>query len=315
MTAHARARPFAVVGAWILAGLALASDATADMTKDQCIDADTQAQMLRRDGKLAASLAQLQRCGSPSCPEMIREDCTRRIDEVQRAQPTIIFSAKDGAGHDLVDVKVTVDGQPLTNRLEGKAFTVDPGARSFTFTVADQAPVTQSLVITEGEKDRHERIIIGVALPAPAPAPTPTAAPETTGTALPSAPPPDQTSGGGMGTRKIVGLVLAGTGVAGVAVGSVFGLLTISAVNQQNTDCASMTSCSSPKSALSDHSSAQTDGTVSDVAFIAGGALLAVGAVLFFLPTGASDSTPATGLLVAPSVGPGGGGLLLRGGF
>jgi hypothetical protein len=307
MTACTRARRF-VACASFLAAAAVVPDAAADMTKDQCIDANTQAQMLRRDGKLAASLAQLQRCGSPSCPDIIRDDCTRRIDEVQRAQPSVIFSAKDGEGRDLVDVKVTVDGQPLADRLEGKGLIVDPGARSFTFTVAGQPPVTQSFVITEGDKDRHERIVIGTAAPATTPAPA------TTATPAPSTP-PDQTTGGGMGTRKILGLVLAATGVAGVAAGSVFGLLTISAVNQQNTDCASMTSCSSPKSALSDHSSAQTDGTVSDVAFIAGGALLAVGAVLFFLPTAASDSTPATGVFIAPSVGPGGGGLLLRGGF
>jgi hypothetical protein len=57
-----------------------------------------------------------------------------------------------------------------------------------------------------------------------------------------------------------------------------------------------------------------TDGTISTVAFIAGGALLVGGAVLFFTAHPSSQQ-PATGVLFTPSVGPGGGGVLLTGAF
>jgi hypothetical protein len=52
---------------------------------------------------------------------------------------------------------------------------------------------------------------------------------------------------------------------------------------------------------------------VSEIAFIAGGALLATGGVLFL--TGPKESHTATGIQVAPSVGPRSAGLVVAGGF
>jgi len=309
-----RTRP--PVGAPLALAVALAlvlapAAATADMTKDQCIEANTQAQTLRRDGKLGAARAQLQKCGDPSCAAMVRDDCSRRIDEIERAQPTIIFDAKDGAGRDLAAVRVTVDGQPLAGALDGTALRVDPGPHAFTFTVADQPPVTSTFVLKEGEKERRERIMVG----APATAPIPSA--QTPGSATASLPstPPESTAGGGMGGARVVGLVVGGVGVAGIAVGSVFGLLTASAASQQKTDCVSPTSCAHYAQGASDHSTAQTDGTISTVGFIAGGALLAGGAVLFLLSGHSPEPSTAATLVVTPSVGPGAGGLSLTGGF
>jgi hypothetical protein len=296
-----------------LAIVAVASQASAaGVTKDQCIDANTQAQSSRRDGKFDAARTQLRTCADPACPAIIRDDCTRRLDDLEKAQPTIIFDAKDGSGHDLVAVTVTVDGQPFATKLEGRGMRVDAGAHTFVFTVPGQPDVQKSYVIKEGEKDRQERVIIGAAaapvpVPAPAPAPAPAALPST---------PPDQSSEGGMGTRKKIGIAIGGAGVVGLAVGGVFGFLTISAAGKQKTDCASPINCANYPQASSDHSTAQTDGMISNVAFIAGGALLAAGAVLFFLPNpSTTEAPPAARLVVTPSVSPGGGGLFVLGSF
>jgi hypothetical protein len=118
-----------------------------------------------------------------------------------------------------------------------------------------------------------------------------------------------------MGTQKVLGLTTAGVGVAGIAVGSVFGLLAMSAFNQQKTDCAMSTSCNNPGAAQTDHSTMNTDGAISTAGFIAGGALLVTGAVLFF--TGHSDapSAPQAGWAVAPLVGREGCGLAVGGTF
>jgi hypothetical protein len=99
-------------------------------------------------------------------------------------------------------------------------------------------------------------------------------------------------------------------------VGSVFGLQTYSEVNKQKSECPPAT-CTVTGNAqgLKDHSTAVTDGTISMVAFIAGGALVVGGAVLFFA-TGHSPTAPATtGLVLWPAVGPGGGSLSIRGEF
>src|SRR5208283_503062 len=98
---------------------------------------------------------------------------------------------------------------------------------------------------------------------------------------------------------KILGLTTGAVGVAGLAVGGIFGALTLTAVNQQKTDCSSASACSNRAQALSDHSTVSTDSTVSDVGFIAGGALLAIGAVLFFTAPSSSPAT-TTGLVIMP---------------
>jgi hypothetical protein len=86
--------------------------ARADTTKAQCIEANTKGQDLRRDGKLSMARDQFRVCADPSCPTIVRVDCTKRLDELEGAQPTIIFDARDGSGHDLSAVAVTVDDRP-----------------------------------------------------------------------------------------------------------------------------------------------------------------------------------------------------------
>jgi hypothetical protein len=295
--------------------------ALADVTKDQCIDANGKGQELRREGKLSAAREQLRLCANPTCPAMVRDDCTKRLDDLERAQPTIAFEVK-ASGADVSAVKVTMDGKPLAERLDGTALPVDIGEHVFTFEVPGQPPVTRTLVLTEGEKGRRERITItGPPAPAPVPqaAPAPAPSPETNAPAGPA--PVSSAAGpaptGGMGTQRILGLVAGGVGVAGVGVGSVFGLMTLSQKSQQQSACASSTSCTSSghAQALSDHSSGMTDGAIATAGFIAGGVLLVGGALLFFTAGHPSDSPSAAGLLVVPSVGPGGGGALLTGAF
>src|ERR1700722_1012343 len=161
--------------------LALASaPALADVTKEQCIDANGRGQELRREGKLMAAREQLRACANPACPAMVRDDCTKRLDDLEKAQPTIAFEVKDASGADVSVVKVSVDGKPLAEQLDGTALPVDMGKHAFTFEVAGQPSVTRILVLTEGEKGRRERIAMGaatastpasVASPAPSPAP------------------------------------------------------------------------------------------------------------------------------------------------
>ena len=273
--------------------------AMADPTKAQCATANASGQDLRRDGKLAEAREQLRMCSDPKCPAVVRVDCAKRLDELEAAQPTIVFDAKDGAGADITVVKVSVDNRPLAEKLDGSALPIEPGEHTLTFEVAGQSPVTQHIVVKEGEKGRHEKIVIG----APPPSPAPVAPPPS---------PPEE----GLGTQRILGIVGGGVGVAGIAVGSVFGLLTASAISKQKSDCASSTSCNNPTQAASDHSTWTTDGTISTIAFIAGGALLVGGAVVFLTAGHARTEQPAaTGLMLVPSAGPGGGGMLLKGEF
>jgi hypothetical protein len=269
------------------ASLALAdAPLRADVTKSQCVDANSNGQSLRIDGKLEAARHELQLCSDASCPAIVRNDCAQRMDDLERAQPTIVFDVKDANGGDLSAVKVTIDGHALTDKLDGTALRVDPGEHAFTFGVIGQPAIVRTFIVKEGEKRRRERIVFSgtpdaatglVPIP-PLPPALPTQAPDT-------APAKSEAASAShrWGTQRVVGLTAGGLGVAGIAVGSVFGLLTFSAVSAQKAACpASGAACADRASAASDHSSGATDGAVSTVAFIAGGALIVAGVALFF---------------------------------
>jgi hypothetical protein len=291
------------------ATLLLATGASAETpkeTKARCIDANTQSQSFRRSGNFSGARAQLRICIDARCPKIVRNDCAQRLDELDRAQPTVVFDAKDPAGADLSAVKVTLDGNPWTERLDGTALPIDAGEHSFTFEVPGQPPVNRRLVLEEGEKGRREHIVIGVPKPLP-----PRVVP-----APPVSPPPPEPVRGGSGIGKPIGLVVGGLGAAGIAAGAVFGLMTKAAIDRQKQECPS-DGCDARPQALVDHDHALQYGLFSEIGFVGGGVLLAGGAALFFLsrPGATVSATPTTGLVVVPAMGPTGGSVTIRGLF
>jgi hypothetical protein len=91
----------------------------------------------------------------------VRSECAKHLQEVNAAIPTIVFEAKDPAGNDLVDVKVSVDGKLLVERLDGTAIPLDPGPHKFTFASPSFGSVDKQLVLREGQKDRREQVAFG----------------------------------------------------------------------------------------------------------------------------------------------------------
>jgi len=261
------------------------TSALADMTKAQCIEANTNGQELRREGKMSAAREQLRQCADASCPSIVRDDCTKRLDDLERAQPTIIFEAKDGAGNDLGAVKVTVDGLPLADRLAGTPLAVDPGEHTFTFETAGQPTSQKKLVLREGEKDRRERITLGAAG-------TPAGSPQGAG-AQPYTPPAETASG--LGTQKVLAIVAGGAGVVGVGLGTAFGLIAISKKSDAQSACPDL--CST-QDGVNKWSDAKSAANVSTVAFVVGGVALAGAATLWFTakPQASSGATAQIGI-------------------
>ena len=316
----------------ITMAMASASLAYADITKDQCVDANAKGQDLRRDGKLAQAREQLRRCSDAACPAIVRSDCTKRLDDLESAQPSIVFDVKDPSGADVFDVKVSMDGQPLADRLDGKPIDVDPGPHTFTFESAGKPPVTGKLLIKEGEARRHTRVIVGggeAPPPAPtappqvapavptatapttvAPPPPPLAPPPPTAPTQP-APPPAAAGPGALSGLQVLGVVVGGAGVVGVGLGAYLGLSAQSAWSKAKSDCGGDPSnCFDVSAADSDHDTAVSNGTLATVSFVTGGVLLVTGVVLLATGGGhAAPASPTAGLTWIPTFGPGGAGV------
>jgi hypothetical protein len=243
----------------------------ADPTTADCLTASETSLVLRNQHKLREARAQLLVCSATSCPADIRDECIRRVEMVNASMPTVVFEAKDATGNDLSAVRVTMDGQPLVDRLEGTALSIDPGEHVFIFETTGQPLVQKQMVVREGEKGRRERIsfptIPDILIPKPLP-PHP----------FPNAPE--------FGTQRILALASAGIGVVGLGLGIGFGINAISKHDDANKVCP--TQCVDQKG-VDMWNQAVSAGNISTVGFIVGVAGLAGGAILWF------TAKPATG--------------------
>jgi hypothetical protein len=147
------------------------------------------------------------------------------------------------------------------------------------------------------------------ATPPPPPPPTPTApapAPPTPTALAPATPPPTPPSS----PWRTTGLVVAASGVAGLAASAVLAVVAKGKNDDANSLC-NGAACSSPQGVMLAHD-AGTFATASTVVFVAGAVLVAGGVVLYL---GAPRSPPSAAWAVAPLVGRDGGGVSLRAGF
>jgi hypothetical protein len=296
-------RSFGALAACVL--LSPSAALAAGPTKEACVAANEAAQDLRQAGKLREARQKLLVCVSDACPGPVREDCVQRLNDVNTAMPTIVFEVKDPSGNDVSAARVSMDGQPLVDRVTGGAVSIDPGEHRFAFDDANGVShAEQTVVVREGDHDRRIRAVLRAAgtETSTSAVSTPT---EGSQPGTPAPIPAGSTNVGG--TQRLIGLVVGGTGVAGLVVGSIFGL-----VSKSTYDHAFGTECRSPPTGCStqgaaDGQTAHTQAMVSTVGFIAGGVLLAGGAVLYFTaPSGDS-------VAVAPAIGSDGAGLALRG--
>jgi serine/threonine-protein kinase len=99
------------------------------------------------------------------------------------------------------------------------------------------------------------------------------------------------------GTQRAAGLVTIGVGVAGVAVGTIAGLQSMSKKSDGDKNCVGDI-CNAQ--GVSDRDDALTAGNVSTIAFVVGGAAIA-GGVLLYLLAPKTRSGAATGLGLTPT--------------
>ncbi|MDP9001049.1 MAG: hypothetical protein M3O46_13150, partial [Myxococcota bacterium] len=195
--------------------------------KTTCLDAAARGQTLRDSHKLIEARESFRLCAQRQCPSVVQQDCAGWLDAVERSLATVVVTAKDTAGVDLVDVIVRLDGQPFVTRLDGSAVPVNPGRHTFHFQLADGTNLDQPMVVKEGEKNQS----VAVVLKRPIAQPSSTVA--TTPGSTPTFGPNDHEASGAF-PSKTVGWVLAGVGVVGMGIGTAFGLIAIGDKNSAN---------------------------------------------------------------------------------
>jgi hypothetical protein len=260
--------PAASVAAIVLGSNAPALAQSRKATLEACASASEAAQSLRADRKLALAREKLLVCTRAECPGPVKRDCDALLTQVDAAIPTLVLGARDAQGHDLVDVRVSLDGAPIQASLDGKPLAVDPGVHVLRFERAAGAAVEQSIVARESEKDR----LIAVQFAGDAP------------TRTPPAPPAD---GSEPRATPWAGYVLAGVSLVG------FGVFTY-------LDASGQSDFNGCKSSPCDVSALETKRIVTWS--VLGVATVAAGAAIWLLATGGSRarSSAAAALVLGP---------------
>ena len=268
--------------------LCVASTTLAETTPapaSDCVQSFENAQRQRKEGKLKASVESLIACSQPNCPAFISKECTSIYSEVQSSLPSITVRATDGQGQLLTEVDVFVDGELLTKKLDGRAVPIDPGVHEVRFETAGKAPISQKVLVAEGEKNK----LVSVEYPAPKPTtPEPTAASPTAPIAPVATPQPVEKSG-----PPIAAYVVGGLGIAAVGAGVILRVVADGEYDDLKGSC-------SPNCTSDDTDPVDMKYNLSIASFAVGGAAIATSAVLFILHAGSEKSAPTAGLSVGP---------------
>ena len=238
----------------------------------ECANAADQAQSLRDEGKYRRAREQMLVCARDACPGPIKSDCGKWLGEVDRDAPTVVFGARDSKGTDVFDVKVSMDGTILSEKLDGKPVLADSGEHTFKFEAKDGSVKEERVLLRAAEK---ARLITAMFSPTSA-----NASANVRGA-------PEADKGESKNNGWIVPVAVAGgVGVVSLAVFAGLGLSGESKVDD-------LQKCK-PSCAQNDVDSARHQLIVADVFLGVGVVALGVGAYLFFTrPKGESASKHA----------------------
>ncbi len=179
-------------------------------------------------------------------------------------------------------IEVSRDGAPTSPASWGVPIPVDVGTHTVQATALGRKGFSTSIAINhDGD---HDEVVV-LKLPAQA-AGTASSAPSPAGaTASPDA---------AGGSQRTIGFVVGGIGVVGLAVGAVTGLIALGKNNDSKQACPNDGACAS-RDAVDAADGARQLGTVSTIAFIAGGVGTVLGAVLVLTaPSSSPERASAT---------------------
>jgi hypothetical protein len=96
----------------------------------------------------------------------VANDCAQWLPEVESDLSSVVLAVDGGEGRDLVEVRVFANGKLITERADGRALALDPGAYRFRFEAPGYRALTVAASIRQAEKNRIVRARLEPALAA-----------------------------------------------------------------------------------------------------------------------------------------------------
>jgi hypothetical protein len=184
------------------------------VSKEECVVSLESGQVSRKKGQLRAAREQFVACAQEGCPAIVRSACADWLEQVEASTPSVVLEAHGNGGASVVDVRVTMDDAPLVDRIDGRSIPIDPGEHRFRFESMKGVRRELRVVIPEGQKNFP--VVADFAEPKPPSGPS-------------AADREREERARAAQSRRTVGFIVGGIGVAALAGGTVFGVLALSA--------------------------------------------------------------------------------------
>jgi hypothetical protein len=126
----------------------------------ECLAAYFAGQEMVEAGRLRDARRRFQACADQMCGARVQQECQARYTQLATDIPSVIPLVTASDGTPLADVVVTVDGQPLTKHLDGRAVPVDPGLHLFSFSAGGESQSVKVMII-QGERNRALNTTLG----------------------------------------------------------------------------------------------------------------------------------------------------------
>ena len=125
-----------------------------------CVFAYKNAETLAKAGQLREAKTSMLKCAHPTCGGNVSRECGRRVAEIESDIPTIVPIVINEDGETVTDVSVTMDGEVIAARTDGRAVPVDAGRHEFIFRSGRQLLATVRTVIVQGQRNRTIEIAL-----------------------------------------------------------------------------------------------------------------------------------------------------------
>jgi hypothetical protein len=228
----------------------------------ECALSAERAQVTRDEGKFRRAREMFLFCARDVCPSFVKKDCTEWLGKLDRDAPTVVLAARDGKGADIVDAKVSMDGVPLIDRLDGNPIVVDSGEHTFKFETKDGGVKEERVLILVGAKARPIIATFGA----------PPAADANKGKD-----PGGKSAASASSDGVVAPLIVGGIGVVALASFAIFAIGGTSDVDDLKATCGPTRTC-----AEKDVESARTKLIIGDISLGIGVVALGVAAYMYF---------------------------------
>lgn len=138
-----------------LGGAARGEDAPAPTSESRaCSSAFKSAQQSVQSNRFVEASQSFSKCAREVCGESMAQECSHRNSEIYSDLSSVVFVVTDPAGDPMTEVQVTMDGAPLTSRLDGLSLPVEAGTHEFAFSTRGGVFASQKVVIFRGQHNR-----------------------------------------------------------------------------------------------------------------------------------------------------------------